>query len=294
MIDFRKQPKGYDQGIYDIPFSIYRAIPALNCSKLKKMSKSPLHFKTAIENPVEVITPQMQRIFDKGKAFDLFVLEGGIETLKAAVAIEPDVNRNTKSYKEWKDKVEPGKLILTESEMIGAVKMAEAAYAKKQFSKLFSDGIPHRVIIWHDQISGLWCKAEIDWITPDGVVVDLKSTADAGFWFFSRNSRKLKYANQGAFYCAGLTAVTGYLHNRFMLAAVEVDAPYESHVFSVPQEDLESAAAWNEDSMRHIRLCLDTDDFPGYPDEVMDLGSGQYLYEDNEIDLDDMEDMHGF
>jgi hypothetical protein len=37
MIDFRQQPKGYEPGIYEMPFEQYRAIPALNSSKLKEL-----------------------------------------------------------------------------------------------------------------------------------------------------------------------------------------------------------------------------------------------------------------
>ena len=287
MIDFRNQPPGYEQGIYDISFETYQAIPALNSGKLKQLRRTPAHFKAALEGPPKEITPQLQRTFDKGKAFDIFVLDGGLEALKKLVSIEPGISRQKKEYQLWKEgAVKANKLILSQTEFLGAVEMAGAAYRKKTFSHLFANGHPHRVIVWRDPATGLWCKGEIDWITADGIVVDLKSTADAGFWFFNRNSKRLGYVNQGAFYLAGLTAVTGYRHTEFRLAAVEVDPPHESQVFKPDWLRLSEADNENRERMATLLRCLETDEWPGYPDQVIDLDSG--IYQD-EIEINEEE-----
>lgn len=295
MIDFRQQPPGFQQGIYEMSFEQYASIPALNSSKLKKMRKSPLHFKTAVEDP-ELDAPDAakQRTFDKGKAFDLFVLEGGLETLKNRVSVEPDLHRGTKAYKEWRAEQPADALLLTRDEMADVIAMASAAWKKQQFSRLFHEGHSHRVLIWQDPDSGLWCKAELDWITPDGIIVDLKSTADAGFWFFSRNARRLGYLNQAAHYCRGLSIITGYLHADFRFAAVETVKPYESHVFQVEREQLMEAEDFNKDAMVRIAECLDAEQWPGYLDEVISLQSGQYHFNyGDDSDLDALIEMEG-
>lgn len=279
MIDFRNAPPGYPQGIYDMDFEQYIKIPALNSSKLKHLRKTPAHFKAALEAPPEDLTTAQRRMFAIGKAFDIYVLEGR-QTLIGKVAIEPALRRNTKKYKNWRTLADAaGRIVLSANDYYGVLTMAKCAYKKTKFSDLFSAGYPHRVIIWQDTKTGLWCKAEIDWITPDSVVVDLKSSADADWWFFQRLANRLGYVNQAAHYLSGLTAVTGKEHLESRLAVVEKDPPYESHVFKPSIDQILRAKQENDDRMDRLKHCLDSDLWPGYLDLVVDLDSGQY-YDD--------------
>lgn len=280
IIDFRQQPAGWKTGIYDLDnYEQYAAIAALRSSDLKKMNKSPLHYRAAILNE-KPITPQLEKSFAKGKAFDVLILHGRMD-FEALITIEPDLNRNTKEYKAWKAAAAGAECILTIEEKSNIIAMQQAANAKSQFAKIFGGaGFRHRVIIWQDSRTGLWCKAEIDFITDNGIVVDLKTTADAGFFFFSRNAAKLGYYNQGAFYLDGLTQVTGIAHNQFYLAAVEVEPPFESHIFKASQEQILRSQYQNEENMGKLLECLETGQWPGYPDHIMDLESGHYIYDD--------------
>ena len=277
MIDFRQQPPGYNQGIYDIDFETYVSIAALNSSKLKHLRKTPAHFKAALESTEESFTTAQLRTFEIGKAFDTLVLEGR-KALISKVAIEPTSNRRTKLYKLWCAGAKmKGKIILSAKEYYSVLTMARCAFKKTKFSELFSSGYAHRAIVWQDQKTGLWCKAEIDWITPESVVVDLKSSADADWWFFQRNAHRLGYINQAAHYLSGLTAVTGKEHLESRLAVVEKDPPYESHVFKPSFDQLYRAQEENEDRMDRLKHCLDSDLWPGYLALVVDLEPGQYF-----------------
>jgi exodeoxyribonuclease VIII len=290
MIDFRIQPPGYDQGIYDIGYDEYRAIPALNSSRLKHLAKTPAHFKAAEEQPQEDNPPARQTMFDIGTAFDMMMLEGGPDALEGRLSIEPTFlkkdgtpyasQRSTNDYKEWRSRQPEGNLILTPAEYKSVKDMCESVQKKTQFTRLFEKGVPHRVLIWQCPRTGLWCKAEIDWITDDGIIVDLKSAADCGFWFFSKNARKLGYVNQGMFYAEGLTRVTGVIHNEFLLAVAEKEPPFESHVFVPTEDQKDTARDQNEERMDTLLHCLETDTWPGYPDFLICLESGQYFEDD--------------
>lgn len=281
IINYLEQPEGWEPGFYNLEsYEQYASIKALRSSELKQMRRSPAHYRAAIEFR-KPPSATLQKSFDKGKAFDLLIIDG-FDAFDAAVITEPDLNKNTKAYKEWKAEQPAGAVFLTQDEKNNILKMRDAAKLKKRFSEVFfSEGFPHRVIVWQDFRTQIWCKAEIDWICPDGTVVDLKTTADAGFWFFSRNAWKLGYANQGAFYLDGLRQVTEVDHAEFKLAAVEVDPPFESHVFNVPYDMLLSAQAKNEDYMEKLAWCFTRDEWPGYTDELMDLESGHYIYDDD-------------
>jgi hypothetical protein len=155
--------------------------------------------------------------------------------------------------------------------------MGAAAYLKKQFSGLFKAGVAHRVLVWKDLATGLWCKAETDFITDEGILIDVKTTADASFWFFRRNAARLGYINQLAFYLTGLTTITGVLHDQALIAAVETEPPYESHVFKPTVLQLYEASDINYQRIGEITNCLTENKWPGYPDEILCLDSGKYL-----------------
>lgn len=287
--NYLKDP-GWKPGIYELKnYEQYAAIPALRSSELKWLRKSPAHYRAAVLNP-KPVSPQLERTFAKGKAFDVLTLHGQ-DRFQNLVTIEPDLDRRTKKYKEWKMANSNADCILSAEEKEKIIHMRQSAGQKSQFSKIFDgNGFAHRVIVWKDSRTGIWCKAEIDWICEDGTVVDLKSTSDAGFWFFNRNARRLGYINQGMFYLDGLMQITGVMHDKFLLAAVEVEPPWESHVFRVSHDQLDRAQMENEERMSALKQCFETDSWPGYPDMIMDLDSGQYDY-DEYYDDEIMEEM---
>lgn len=288
MINYLQPPGDWKPGIYDLKsYEQYASIPALRSSELKRMKQSAAHYKAAFEYE-RVISAQLQKSFDKGKAFDLLMLHG-TQAIEDAIAIEPDLHRNTKAYKEWRATVE-GKLLLDQQEHDFIHAMHERVFSKQRFAEIFGrDGHAHKVLVWQDQQTGLWCKAEIDWITADGIVVDLKSAKRADFWFFSRQAWRLGYHNQGAHYLDGLTTITGIEHSQFMLAVVEVDPPFEGNVFRMGFDLILKGRDENRELMARLAHCLETDSWPGYPDLIFDLESGQAIIEENneEMEVDD-------
>lgn len=291
IINYLNRPDPWKQGIYDLKtYDDYARIPALRSSDLKKLDKSPLHFKSAMLHKAP-ISALLQRSFDKGSAFDTLMLHG-LTAFENRISIEPKWDKRTDKYQRWK-KSNQHLLILSQTEKEDILQMQHCAMAKKQFANIFhSPGHAHKTIIWQDSSTGIWCKAEIDWICSDGTVVDLKTAADASFWFFQRQASRLGYANQGAFYLEGLRHVTGIEHDRFFLAVVETSRPFESHVFRVGSDQLINAHTENQTRMEVLRRCLHTGQWPGYQDRIIDLESGHYEYDDS---LDDMEEnLNGF
>ena len=284
--DFREKPAGFDQGFYDMTFEQYATISALNSSKLKHFRKTPAHFYSAMTEPAPPMSAQKARSLAMGKAFDLYVLEGGLSAIHRKMAIESaDANRRTKEYKEWVAG-QNGKTIIAPDLLTSAVRMASCAQAKQRFSDLFGAGRPHLSMIWQCRETGLWCKGEIDWLTDDGVLVDLKSTADCGFWFFNRTARRLGYVNQLAHYLDGLTTITGAVHRKAKLAAVETAPPFESIVYNVPESIIFEAEDENSERKAQLLRCLETNTWPGYPDLEMDLDSGIF----DDLNYEEMED----
>lgn len=293
MINYLEAPGNWKPGIYELEsYEHYASIPALRSSELKKMSKTPAHYKAAQEykNP---ISPKLQRSFDRGKAFDILIIDGQ-EAFTEKVVIEPAFRKNTNDYKNWKSHLPKGSIALSEQDYNFILKMRDRAFSKKCFSDIFNGpGSAHRAIVWQCSRTGIWCKAEIDWICDEGTVVDLKTAASADFWFFSRQAYRLNYPHQGAFYLDGLTHITGIEHANFKLAVVETDPPFESNVFNVGPGMLDKAFVENELRMENLKKCLERDEWPGYIDQIIDLDSGQHLFEELENDQYDTDDLLG-
>jgi hypothetical protein len=244
MIDFREKPTGYDEGIYKIPFAEYQDIPALNSSKLKLMSRTPAHFKARIDKPWKPNKTQ-QKKFNVGTVFDALIL-GDKERIKGGSTIIPAA-------------------------------MCKSAYKKKKFSDILGKGQSHLVLVWQCQNSDLWCKAEIDFVSDNGVLVDLKTTSDASYYSFSRVSKRLQYINQLAHYLDGLSNITGVRHDDAYLAVVETEPPFESHVFKPSWSQIREAHEINLDRKYKIYDCLESGKWPGYQDDIISLENGSYI-----------------
>lgn len=275
IINYLNKPGKWEQGIYALDsYDQYASIPALRSSELKLMNKTPAHYRAAILHKRKP-SAQLQRDFDKGSAFDALILHGE-EALKKRVVIEPDIHRGNSIYKEWRD-AQAGKLILSADDLADIYKMKRQAMKKKQFTNIFqSPGIAHRVIIWQCRRTGIWCKSEIDWITENGIIVDLKTSADSGFWFFQKQAKRFGYLNQAAFYLEGLSHVMRMKHDDFLFAVVETNPPFESNVYRPNFDQIYNAQHENWNRIDQLCQCLEHDHWPGYYDQIIDLDSGQY------------------
>jgi len=274
MIDFRIKPEGFSQGFYEMPFERYVEIQALNSSKQKRMDRTPAHFKAFCEAPEINMTSAKRRQLNIGKLFDEFVINKS-----ANYAIEPDLNKNSKAYGAWKRKA-AGKTTISSKDLNLIRNMIDFSFQKEKFKKIFNTGIGHRIMIWKCLETGLWCKAELDWLdtSDDGCLVDLKTTVSVDYWAFMRNAvKRFQYVNQLAHYIDGLNTITGKLHRKAKIVAVETVPPHECHVFNVPWHMLDDAHWDNIERRQAILDCLEADHWPGYPDMEIDLDSGNFI-----------------
>ena len=272
MVNFLEAP-GLKPGFHKMPFEEYLAIPALNSSSLKQMAKTPKHFMAALGKK-KTFSWGTQQAIKIGKAFDRYFLDRE----NFSVMIEPDLNKNTKVYKEWASNVPDGMLVLSKEDMETVKNMAESVYQKKIFKDIFGSGTSHLVMIWQDMASELWCKAEIDWISDNGILVDLKTSHDITRHIFYRTAMNLGYHNQLAFYLSGLTKITNTVHNECYIAAVEQTEPYEAIMFRPSTSTMSVASQENLERMISLRYCFERNEWPGYQDEIFCLESGSYIY----------------
>ena len=118
-----------------------------------------------------------------------------------------------------------------------------------------------------------------DWITLDGLLVDLKSTRSADVRNFGRQAWHLSYFHQAAFYAMGLAAVTGCKPEQvpFLFVAVESDPPHDSCVFCPCDETRYAAQEEVFALMDKLAECKRTNTWPGRYQGVQQLKAPAYV-----------------
>ena len=135
----------------------------------------------------------------------------------------------------------------------------------------FTEGTAEHVIRWDED--GLECRAMIDWLRDDLTVIDdLKTTSDASPRGFRKKVWNLRYDIQAAFYVRAVAAGFEGETPRFRWVAVETEYPYLVTVHEPSKLALENAQERVIQAIEAWRECVDTNEWPGFADDVNEVG----------------------
>lgn len=260
-----------------IPFDRYRALDAVNWSRLKNMRDSPLAYHHALTAP-DNDTPA--RLL--GRATHTLTLEPALFDEEYAV-----FEGERRAGPEWKafQAANVGREILKAGELDGARTMA-AAVRSHPLVRPYLDGAAfEQSIRWVDGATGLGCKARVDWLVGN-VLGDLKTTNTIDGRRFGNLAARMGYHCQLAHYRNGLRA-NGIEINETVIIAVESDAPYDVGVFVVDEDAMQAGAEEVATLMGRLAECIATDRWPGRYDEQQALQLPFYVFADDN-DADDL------
>lgn len=264
-----------EPGIYkNVDFDTYRSWDCINNSSLKHAEKSLAHYRRYLDNPPDRTTDAFR--------FGSFAHGGKLEPMVACqhYVVEPDLTKNIlradgteysnpKATKEYRDRVaafeaaNAGKEVVPQKWFDRFAGMANALDENETARRwLRSDGDAELSIVWDDPVSGLRCKGRIDKLPKHlGIAVDLKTTADASD--FERSIAKYGYHRQAAFYCDGLSVLTGRVHG-FGIIAVEKDEPFGVRAAPMSGESLAVGRQEYRSLLNKIAAARNSDRWPGY------------------------------
>lgn len=206
----------------------YREAEGISRSELFKISKSPLHFRYAMDHPAE---PTPALIF--GQAAHKFILER--DCFGDEFAVMPNIDRRTKEGKEaYSDFVmqNAGKGIISQEDMDKIIEMRKQIMANPVAKALLS-GKVEQSFFWKDEDTGEKCKCRTDCQTEyEGkkYIVDYKTTESCEDGHFERSCRKYGYKFQAGMYTEGVFQNTFEEHG-FAFVAQEKAAPYAVRVY---------------------------------------------------------------
>jgi hypothetical protein len=257
-----------------IPDDAYSTHAGLSQSGAKELLRSPAHFKQYLERDRSEQTPA-QRL---GTLIHLASLQPKV--FDATIVVAPECDKRTKEGKEifaaFQSSLKPGQEAISQkdSELVTNVSIAARAGLDKLMKDLDGEYMITEVPMV-GRVNGTDIKGRLDAIitTKSGkrIVVDIKTTMDAGAESFGRDIANYKYFLQQAWYTTLAHA------DQFVFLAVEKDAPNCWACYQLDEASHQKGLVLMNSAIDLFKSCNTFKQFPGYPQEVQTLSLPKWV-----------------
>jgi folate-dependent tRNA-U54 methylase TrmFO/GidA len=261
----------------------YEKTPGTNWSKLKKLKRSPAHFRHSLTAEEQEDTDALLL----GRAIHLATFEPEVYASTCAVW-EGGARRG----KEWDAfcKANAGKELLTETQAKTARAVANAVRNDRVASRYVTGGLAEATVVWRHVEEALGaipgideaCKGRLDFITQDALV-DLKSMTDASPDAVAKSCWNFSYHGQAAFYADGYAAATGR-QLPFVMVAVETKEPHIVQVYRLPEYVLDAGRQEYRALLRRLIECRKESRWPGYAEGELELSLPRWALSHDNLD----------
>jgi hypothetical protein len=257
-----------------IPDDAYSTHAGLSQSGAKELLRSPAHFKQYLERDRSEQTPA-QRL---GTLIHLASLQPKV--FDATIVVAPECDKRTSAGKEiwasFQSSLKPGQEAISQkdSELVTNVSIAARAGLDKLMKDLDGEYMITEVPMV-GRVNGTDIKGRLDAIitTKAGkrIVVDIKTTMDAGAESFGRDIANYKYFLQQAWYTTLAHA------DQFVFLAVEKDAPNCWACYQLDEASHQKGLVLMNSAIDLFKSCNTFKQFPGYPQEVQTLSLPKWV-----------------
>ena len=246
----------------------------LSSTGAKELLRSPRHYQLRYGPHAKPQKTSPNMAF--GTALHTLVLEGE-DAFKASIIADPGINKRTKAGKfEWEELLArspdvPEHMVFKTRDVDDLYFLRDAVFEHPVASEILSVGQPELYYHWDDPETGAPCKAMADWYA-EGVIVDLKSCADASPTGFARAVYNFKYHLSAEFYRMGYeTNNGGEVPTWYWIAA-------EKETFQVAVYTLDDAAErlgreQARQAMRIFSECRRTGRWDSYSNTAQEIVS---------------------
>jgi len=261
--------------VWDMTIGEYHATDPWSHSQLKKMNRSPKHFKYDLDNP-KPPTNEM----DLGTGGHWAILEP--DTFgERVIALPPDFNAKKPADREMRDELRqesPEKLVLTVEEIKHCWGMAKEVKEHLRtadsaiLKDLLKEGVAERSYFTH--ILDLPVKSRPDWQPTNlPLIMDLKTTKqDARRAAFERQITNLFYHQSAAMMHDVVAKVENEAQYDFFWMVVEQTPPYGVCIHQADPESLTIGQTKYIYCIQRLQQCLETNKWPGYDHHIATVG----------------------
>ena len=273
----------YPAIVADLDAATYHRHPAVSKHGLDAFRKAPAYYQWQRANH-KAPTPAMSF----GSLYHTVVLEPETLTQLYAVVPEDAPKRPTRVQREaakpslstieaiawWEDfeRATSGKQIMDQGEINKCHAMRAALLRNKAAANALEERLyTEASLFWLDGQTGVQCRARPDIIRADGLVVDVKTCADASPDAFQRAAWNFGYYRQAAYYLHALETITGERPKAFVFVAQETEPPYLNAVYVASPTMIEVGMGEIREDLRRFAKCLQTGVWPGLPEAPQEL-----------------------
>lgn len=262
------------QGMFSMEEETYHHGPGISQSMLKDMAKNAnfMHFRN-----IRNFEKKETRAMTFGDMLHKSILEPHLlrekyfsdATIMEQLAGEYKKPRSTKAYKEYETDVKSeGRTLVPYEDWETMNIMVEKVWSHPTAKNLLKGGMAEQSIYAKDPETGLLCRIRTDWTLMDGVLIDLKTTADASEEEFSRSIYKYGIHVQGAYYNAVSQWAFGGKFTNFLIIAFEKQPPYDLVVYRVDEGALDLGETFYRKYLNELAECINKGKFPSYPASI--------------------------
>ena len=248
--------------------------PGVSKSDLDLIHKNYNHYR------YKTITNSRALVF--GSAVHDAILENKLDE---RYVVEPmDINKRTKVGKaEYAEFLleNNNKKILTVDEYAMVEAMHIRFLENKTCQQIMQSAKMETSLFWNDDETNVLCKCRPDMRRDDGIIIDLKTCADASYNEFRKSIVNYCYDKQAAFYLDGASAALGREFNQFIFICIEKREPYDIAIYHINNEVIKVGRELYKKNLRKYKQFLQTG-VSGYPSEIqtMDMAAYGFSYED--------------
>lgn len=232
-------------------------------SNLKKMAKSPAHYRSAVVSQFEPTRPMRVGVCAHAAVLGphskrpLFVYDG---------------ERKGNAWKDWaleKKAAHQKAELVTIAEWADAQDMAYALMEDPVAGPMLRGARSEVPLRWSD--AGIDCETDGVDVLGDGWFADLKFVTTSEPAAFGRHAARLEYHAQMAWCKNACESNKINVSNGVFLIAIETEAPHVVTVHRMTEPTLE--VGWRAVSlwMERLRVARNNDFYPGYAQSVLDF-----------------------
>lgn len=248
----------FPNGIHDITNEQYHASNAYSRSQLWHLTRSPLHFQSALTDK-----PKETEAMLLGSLVHMLSLEPHL--FKEQYVVAPKVNRTTKAGKEaWQlfCKEAGSKQLVQKDIYEQALAMATSLVHSTEFNEMGKHAKFEQSIYFTDSRSGLQFKVRPDmWRGP--LIGDVKTSADASFQSMQNSVIKYGYALQAGMIKEALSSLNHPMEG-FVIFAVEKTPPYATAVYVLDDELIKFGVEQFHSLVETLVECQEKKSYPSY------------------------------
>ncbi len=239
-------------GFYeDMPNDVYHGSEGISKSGLDLIDRSPAHYKYPKAR-------KSTRNMEIGTAIHAAILEPARFDEEYCI-----VDCETRQKPEYKKalKEHGSELTLTKPESVNVLGMRESVHNNHEAMQfLAQNGTAELSCFATDPETGITLRARFDWITNNGVSVDVKKTQDLRK--FAKSVNDYRYHVQEAIYRHVYKLITGDDLQAFYFLAVEEESPHSNMMFLLDDEAREIGEFYFRKNLITYAECLDSGEWP--------------------------------